>query len=233
MFPQPRVHDMNEKPAKDSLVPALGFHWLTPYYDFVVRLTTREETFKSALIEQAAIRPNDRVLDLGCGTGTLSVWIKQRHPDAIVTAVDGDPEVLGMAGRKAATNRVEIKFDRAYSNALPHRDRSFEKVMSTLFFHHLTLEDKTRTLAEAYRVLSPGGQLHVADWGKARGPLMRSLFFAIQILDGYKNTQDNVSGKLFEAFSAAGFVNVTERRTFSTMFGTMSLYSAVKPFQGP
>ena len=223
---------MNERSVKDSLVPALGFHWLTPYYDAVVRLTTREETFKRALIQQADVGPNARILDLGCGTGTLSVWIKQRHPDALVTAVDGDPAVLEIARRKAATNGVAISFDRAYSTALPYRERCFDKVMSTLFFHHLAMSEKEMTLAEIYRVLSPGGQLHVADWGQASGPLMRFLFFGIQILDGYRNTQDNVSGKLLEAISMAGFVNVTERRTFSTIFGTISLYRAVKPIQG-
>ena len=66
-------------------VPALGFDWLTPYYDAVVRATTRERHFKHALIRHASFEPGQRVLDLACGTGTLAIWIKQYQPQADVT----------------------------------------------------------------------------------------------------------------------------------------------------
>jgi len=71
--------------------------------------------------------------------------------------------------------------------------------------------------------------LHVADWGQADNLLMRGLFLLVQIVDGFENTQDNVSGKLITLFKNTGFVEVAQQRTFSTIFGTISLYSAVKP----
>ena len=69
----------------------------------------------------------------------------------------------------------------------------------------------------------------MADWGKAGNIAMRALFVFVQMLDGFSNTQDNVSGRLVELFEDEGFVDVVERKTFSTLFGTMALYSAVKP----
>lgn len=73
-------------------IPVLGFEWLTGLYDPVIRWTVRESTFKDRLLEQARIKPGHHVLDLGCGTGTLALLIKRRHPEAQVAgdAVDGD-----------------------------------------------------------------------------------------------------------------------------------------------
>jgi SAM-dependent methyltransferase len=217
--------------ARDTskYVPALGWHWLTRYYDAVVGATTRERTFKRALIEQASIANVRRVLDLACGTGTLSIWIKERYPYAEVVAVDGDPVILSLARRKAANAGFSVQFDEAMSSALPYPDDHFDRVVSSLFFHHLSWADKERTAREIYRVLVPSGQLHVADWGRSTNALMRALFVFIQLLDGIENTQPNVTGKLPTLFRAAGFINVRQTGTFSTALGTMALYAAEKP----
>jgi len=210
-------------------VPALGYRWLTPAYDLVVGVTTRERTFKTSLAEQADLQPGHRVLDLACGTGTLAILLKQRFPDVDVTGIDGDPEVLAIASRKAARSRVTLRLDQGLSHALPYPDAHFDRVVSSLFFHHLSWPDKQRTAAELYRVLKPGGELHVADWGQATGPVSRAAFVAIQLLDGFANTRDNVRGRLVELFSEAGFVEVGERRSFTTVFGNMALHRAVRP----
>lgn len=215
--------------TESRYVPALGFRWLTPAYDVVVRTTTREKTFKSALIGQARLESGQNVLDLACGTGTLAIWIKQRHPGANVTGIDGDPSILAIASRKAQEANVPIQLDSGLSFGLPYPDAQFDRVVSSLFFHHLSWPDKQRTVRELYRVVRPGGELHVADWGRPTGPVMRAAFLAIQLLDGFRNTQDNVEGKLIELFQDAGFAEVAQQRTFSTVFGTMALYRAVKP----
>lgn len=218
-----------QQPPELKYVPALGFRWLTPYYDAVVGATTRERSFKQALIKQASLEPGQRVLDLACGTGTLAIWIKEHQPQADVTGVDGDPAILSLASRKARRADVSVKFDHALSGSLPYPDAYFDRVVSSLFFHHLSWESKERTARELFRVLKPGEEIHVADWGRAANTVMRALFLLIQLLDGFKNTQDNVSGKLITLFEQAGFVEVVQRQTFSTVFGTMALYSAVKP----
>jgi ubiquinone/menaquinone biosynthesis C-methylase UbiE len=220
---------MAQQQDNQDYVPALGYHWLTPYYDAVVGATTRERAFKQALIEQARVRPGQRVLDLATGTGTLAIWLVQSEPRAHVTGVDGDAAILALASRKAQQAGVAVQFDRALSHQLPYSDAHFDRVVSSLFFHHLGWESKVRTAQELFRVLKPGGELHVADWGRAGNALMRGLYVFVQLLDGFDNTQDNVTGRLIALFEQAGFADVTERQTFSTMFGTMSIYSAAKP----
>jgi len=210
-------------------VPALGFHWLTPYYDALVALSTRERSFKQALIRQAGIAAGQQVLDLACGTGTLAIWLKTAHPEAAVTGLDGDPQVLAIAARKARQAKVAVRFDEGLAYQLPYPQDCFDRVLSSLFFHHLRWEDKERSARELFRVLKPGAQLHVADWGRAQNPLMRALFLPVQLLDGFANTQDNVSGRLPELLAGAGFAQVARRQRFSTLFGTLELLSAVKP----
>ncbi|MEE8425792.1 MAG: methyltransferase domain-containing protein [Woeseiaceae bacterium] len=220
---------MANESSQDDYVPALRYRWLTPFYDAIVGTTTRERTFKYALISQANIRSNQRVLDLACGTGTLSIWIKSAHPQAEIVGIDGDPEMLSFATNKATSAGVSIEFRTAMSYDLPYPDASFDRVVSSLFFHHLTWDNKIKTAREVCRVLKPGGQFHVADWGKADNIVMRGLFLFVQLLDGFKNTQDNVTGKLVNVFEQAGMTDVRTHRTISTMFGTMALYSAARP----
>ncbi|MEO7386214.1 MAG: methyltransferase domain-containing protein [Gammaproteobacteria bacterium] len=211
-----------------DFVPALGFHWLTPAYDAVVRATTRERTFKIALIKQADFQPGQQVLDLACGTGTLAVWIKQRCPEVSLSGIDADPDILEIAARKATRAQVSITFEQGLASHLPYPDAHFHRVVSSLFFHHLTWPEKQRVAQELYRVMRPGGELHVADWGRAGGVFSRSAFVAIQLLDGFANTRDNVQGRLIELFEEAGFANVSQQQTIATLFGTLALYRAVK-----
>ncbi len=213
---------------KQGYVPALGYDALTALYDPVVAMTTRERTFKTALIDQARIASGHRVLDLACGTGTMAVWIKVQVPGAEVTGLDGDPKVLSRARAKAVDLGVAIRFDEGLSYELPYPDKTFDRVLSSLFFHHLSRLDKLRTAREVLRVLRPGGEFHVADWGKAANGLMRVLFYAIQILDGFPNTADNVAGGLPQVFRLAGFGDVQAGAQFSTVFGTMSLYKMIR-----
>ncbi|MCP5129936.1 MAG: methyltransferase domain-containing protein [Pseudomonadales bacterium] len=213
---------------KSEYIPALRVNWLTPYYDSIVAATTRERTFKHALIRQTSVGAGERVLDLACGTGTLAVWLKQAVPTALVTGVDGDQAILSIARNKARSANVTVQFDHALSDNLPYPDAYFDRIVSSLFFHHLNWEAKERTAFELFRILKPGAELHVADWGYPKNPLMRCLFYSIQLLDGFENTGDNVAGRLPELFRSAHFSEVKQTQTFSTIFGTMALYKAVK-----
>ena len=219
---------MKTSPPDHRFVPALGFHWLTPYYDFVVGTVTQAGAIRERLIQQAQFDAGQQMLDLACGTGTLAVQIKRRFSAVNVFAVDCDRTILSLAERKANRVEVTIQFDHAFAECLPYPDGSFDRVVSSLFFHHLTWDKKKQAASEIYRILKPHGELHVADWGRASNLLMRGLFFPVQLIDGFKNTQDNVSGKLVELFEQAGFANVAEQQSFNTIFGTMVLYSAVK-----
>ena len=78
--------------ADRSYVPALGFDWLTRFYDPLLALTLREKTLKGRLIDQAGIAAGHDVLDVGCGTGTLAILAKTRQPRARVVGLDGDAD---------------------------------------------------------------------------------------------------------------------------------------------
>ena len=211
-----------------GFTPALGFHALTPLYDRVVALTTRERTFKGALLDQAAIEPGHQVLDVGCGTGTLAIAAQRRQPGGRVSALDADPAVLAIAARKARQAGADIAFELGRSSALPYTDERFDRVLSSLFFHHLSWGDKLLTVREMHRVLRPGGELHVADWGRAGGLVSRAAFLAVQLLDGFDTTSDNVAGMLPVLFASTGLRQVEETRRIPTALGIVSLYRAVR-----
>lgn len=147
----------------EKYIPALGYDILTPFYDTVVGLTTREKIFKEALVEQTQIKANHRVLDLACGSGTLTILLKNHAPQAEIIGVDGDPNILKSAREKARKGNFEIRFDEGMSFALPYADASVDRVVSSLFFHHLTRENKQKSFSEINRILKKGGELHIAD----------------------------------------------------------------------
>jgi len=213
---------------QQSYIPALAYRSLTGLYDPLVRITTRERRFKAALLQQARLRAGQQVLDLACGTATLTIAAKRMQPRADITGVDGDPDILARARVKAATAEAELKFDESLSQHLAYADSSFDVVLSSLFFHHLDRENKLATLSEVRRVLKPGAELHIADWGKAANPLMRVLFLIVQMLDGFATTKDNVAGRLPEFLRASGFKEVEETQRFSTVLGTLALYRATR-----
>ena len=128
----------NTNKTSAHYIPALRYNWLTALYDPVVRLSTRERTFKERLIRQADIRSDAEVLDLGCGTGTLAIWVKKLYPQARVTGLDGDLNILSIAQRKAQHEGTDIQFDHGMSFDLPYRDASFDRVLSSLFFHQIS-----------------------------------------------------------------------------------------------
>ena len=217
-------------PANESpYVPALGLDWLTRFYDPLMRLTLREDAFKRSLVEHTRLQPGHDVLDLGCGTSTLTLMLKAACPTARVTGIDGDPTVLAIARAKvsASGDAVELRQGMAYD--LPFAPASFDRVVSSLVFHHLADADKARALAEVHRVLRPGGELHVADWGKPANPLMWLVAQGVRLLDGAERTRVNLEGRLPDLMRAAGLVDVAETEQWSTAFGTLSLYRATRP----
>ena len=207
-------------------IPPLRYRWLTRLYDPVVRWTTRENTFKQALLAQLASGQPRRVLDLGCGTGTLAIAISDAMPDTAIAGLDADDDALSIAADKGRRASATIDLRQGFSDALPFDDGCFDCVASSLFFHHLTREAKIATLREVRRVLAPDGVLHVADWGKPSNVLMRAFFLLVQLLDGFETTRDSVTGMLPELMRTAGFREVVETAAYATPLGTIRLYRA-------
>jgi len=209
---------------KKRYIPALSFHWLTWLYDPLLRWGMREETFKRALIELADIKAGMNVLDLGCGTGTLTVMLKREKPDARVTGLDGDTEVLEIARTKAGQAGVDIRFDQGMAFSLPYADRSFDRVVSSLVIHHLTSADKRRAFLEVQRILQPGGSFHIVDFGPPFDSLTKLQAFVMKNLE---EAADNFAGSIPPMLHESGFeADIT--RTMKTIFGPIAFYRANK-----
>jgi SAM-dependent methyltransferase len=205
----------------------LSHDWLTPFYDTLIRWTMPESTFKRELVRQAEIKPEYRMLDVGCGTATLTLLIKNAHPNVTVTGIDGDQKILQLGRKKIKEAGLGITLTQAMAFALPYSGGSFDRVLSSLMFHHLSREDKTRSFKEVYRVLRGGGELHIADFGKPHSVLMKIISFPWRLF-GASSGADNLQGLLPGMMREAGFTDVREATRYMTMFGTLSLYAGRK-----
>lgn len=212
--------------SKRHHIPPLRFHALTRLYPLLMRGLIRESTFKTALVEQAGIADGHRVLDLGCGTGRLTRRIRKKHRSSAVVGLDADETALAMAREESGRSGVRVAWHRATATRLPYRSDTFDRVVSSLVFHHLFPADKRRALEEVRRVLRPDGELHIVDWGRPQDPVMHSLFTFVRLLDGFEPTRAHVQGRLPSLIEETGFEEVQVRDRFRTIVGSLSLIEA-------
>lgn len=152
---------------KREFIPALRFSWLTNIYNPLIAFTMPELKFKSALIKQANILPDHKVLDFGVGTATLSLLLSKKQPDCYIDGVDVDEKILGIAKEKIDEQNAKITLTKYDGLKLPYPDKTFDRVITSLVFHHLDSQQKNNSLLEIKRVLKSDGELHIADWGKS------------------------------------------------------------------
>ncbi len=212
-----------------AYVPALGDRRLTPFYDATVALMTCERTWRRAFIKQIDPTPRDVILDVGCGTGTLAVLLAKACPGASIHGIDPDPEVLSRAELKARDADVLVHFAKGYAQETAAARVRPNKIVSSLVLHQVPLAGKRSAILSAFAALRSGGELHIADYGEQRSPLMKFAFRQVQALDGYRNTQPNAEGILPQLMTEAGFVEVKETAVIQTPTGAISLYTARRP----
>ncbi len=214
---------------EDRYVPASGVRGLTRFYDSIVAVTMRERLFRGRLTRQVLTDlPGDaRIADVGAGTGTFAIGLLAAAPKATVVAIDGDPEVLALA--KAKDGAAAVEWKQGLAGELPLPDRSCDRVTMSLLLHHLDPDGKRAALAEAHRVLRPGGRLHIADWGRPQDPLMRAGLFTLAIFDGFDGIRDHAAGRLPLFVEGAGFGDLRRRDRLRTAWGSLELLSATRP----
>ncbi|MFN8468922.1 MAG: class I SAM-dependent methyltransferase [Caldilineaceae bacterium] len=136
-------------------------------YDFVVRLLSlnRETALREETIRLAQIDPGAAVLDVGCGTGTLTLRAKAAAGSTgRVCGIDAATEMIAQARKKAQKAGAQVEFQVGVIEALEYADGTFDRVLSSLMMHHLPPDLQKRALLEVYRVLKPGGQLLIVDF---------------------------------------------------------------------
>ncbi len=219
-----------------SFTPAAGRFAPVRLYDPVVALT-RERLWRSLVAMHVAPRPEDVVVDVGCGTGSLAVLLNRVEPRATVIGVDPDPEALAVARRKAAAvvaggtpgGTPEWRIGMGDDVAAILGAGTADTVVSSLVLHQCPVPMKRAVLAAMHETLRPGGKLVIADYGKQRTAAMRLAFRFVQLADGRADTQPNADGILPRLIAEAGFENVRESETVATLTGSLSLYVAGRP----
>ncbi len=214
-----------QKAVPRPYLPAAGSDRALPFYDPLVKLLGADKA-RAVLIQQAAIQPNHRVLDVGCGTGTLATRLKRSYPVVEVTGLDPDPLALNRARQKASKNRASIQFDQGYADELPYPDSSYDRVFSSFMFHHLPPEARPKALREIRRVLKPGGSLHLVDF--SHHP--HSHGFRAHLFHGNKRLKDNSDLKIVSMMNEVGFGNARKLSEASLLLGIMRIayFSAAK-----
>ncbi len=209
--------------TNQKYIPALSFRWLTPLYDAIIDGPMLIARMRRALLTQMGDLSNKKVLDVGSGTGTMSIMIKQVHATAEVVGLDGDSQILEIARSKAQNLGIEIRFDQGMAFDLPYPNESFDVVLTSMMLHHLSRDDKQTTAQEMYRVLRPGGRLFGADFAAPRSSFGRAIR---PITRRFERVAENLDGFLPVMFTEAGFKDYQEIRRY--FFGSIALFQGTK-----
>jgi ubiquinone/menaquinone biosynthesis C-methylase UbiE len=202
-----------------AYLPAAGRDWLLPLYDPMVKLLGAD-TARKALLDQATVQAGQRILDIGCGTGTFAKLIKEFHPDVDIVGLDPDPKALARAQRKAKRSAMPIRFDQGFSDELPYPEASFDRVFSTFMFHHLAADKREKTLCEVRRVLALGGSFHLLDFTP---PEPNSHGLLARYLHSSERLKDNSVERILSLMNQAGFASCEKVREGTMLFGFLRM----------
>jgi ubiquinone/menaquinone biosynthesis C-methylase UbiE len=209
--------------SRRTYLPAAGRDSLLPLYDLMTRLMGADQA-RRGLLDQAQIRPGHRILDIGCGTGSLLIQLKRFSPGTDVVGLDPDPKALALAKRKAVRAAVSIQLDQGFGDELPYHDGSFDRVLSSLMFHHIPADEKGKTVRAVRRVLKPGGEFHMLDF---EGPEKGAHGILSRLLHSSKRLKDNSENRVLHFMTEAGFAEPKKVGHQEMFFGHIAYYRAI------
>lgn len=210
--------------SQREILPAAGRDVFLPLYDPIVSLMGFDSA-RRELISSANIEPGHRVLDIGCGTGTLVVQLKRQYGPAQVVGLDPDPKALRRARLKAVRADVSVQLDQGFANELPYERASFDRVFSSFMFHHLNKQERENMLREVLRILKPGGSFHFVDFivdDASHG-------FFDRLFRSHAQMKDNSDEQIRDLMSHGGFKNPVKVKEGHMLFGLLrtAYYQAV------
>jgi len=211
-----------------TYLPAAGHDWTLPLYDPLVKLLGGDSA-RRALVEQADLQAGQRVLEVGCGTGTLLMLITRAQPALELTGLDPDVRALARAKRKIDAASASIRLDRGFSDTLPYADASFDRVFSCFMLHHLNGSDeKVATLREIRRVLKPGGRLHLLDFAQSEAGHRPDV--VARWMHSMHRLQDNTDARVRAFMNDAGLLAPTILKRAKMFFVfDLAYYQATAP----
>ena len=213
------MHRMHNAPHGETGPQTSGktLHWASQYDLFTSLLGLGVNRPNSRMVvELAGVKPGDSVLDVGCGTGNLTLTAKPyAAPSGKICGIDASPEMIAVARQKAARAGLDVVFDVGLIEQLAFPDASFDVVLNRLVIHHLPDDLKRQAFAELLRVLKPGGHLLIADFNPPANPVLHHLASA---LVGPSMMQTNI-WNLSPMLAEAGFVKITSGLTRSAFLG--------------
>ena len=205
-------------------LPGMGRDWLLPLYDPFTRLIGIESAHRK-LADEAALESADRVLEIGCGTGNLALLVKRMRPQVEVVGLDPDPKALARAARKARRAGLPLELDRGFADELPYPAGSFDRVLSSLMFHHLQADLRRASLRQVLRVLRPGGSLHLMDFGGDS----HHLHGLARLARCSRTLKDNWNDGVLTLMREAGFADAVETGHLTKRIGRLTYYRATRP----
>jgi ubiquinone/menaquinone biosynthesis C-methylase UbiE len=184
-------------------------------YDIVQPFVTfgQETRLNRKVAEVLDPRDGERILDIGCGTGLLTIEIARRMQTGEVIGVDASLPMIDVARRKRAGG--VCGFEPGLGEDLPFDDGRFDAVTSALFYHHVDLSVKRRCAAEMMRVLRQGGRILVADIDRPWNWFGRLYAYGGWIALRQPEIKENIDGWLAPILREAGFEDV------ESVYGTL------------
>jgi ubiquinone/menaquinone biosynthesis C-methylase UbiE len=179
-------------------------HSWARYYDMVVGIISlgRERKFRQAALELVDIEPGMKILDVGCGTGSLTIAAKRRQgTDGMVVGIDPSSNMVNLAQDKAEKAQVEAAFQVGVIEKIDFPENHFDLVLSSLMMHHLPDELKKDGLLEVYRVLKPDGTLLIIE-------LDPSAFSLVSLIHGHSSQLSAELEKTRSYMEGTGFDSV-------------------------